>query len=255
MASVGPGRYVVVVIHVGGTKLSNVKLVLQREPRTGKTWFPTGSVTANEEPVDAAVHELHEETGLALTPEDLTLLSDAPVRVALTDGQQLVYVYSASVPVLFATSHLRTLAQLEQAVTTQSTINPDGSYVVPETLDIGGLNLTPAQTGLLPFVKHKSELLRFGYVTQWKTFRRAVYTHQPLFHDDTAIPRWFFMYPRFLSVDVGPVWRLIRGYINLLCGETPTDLRLGTPMPTRNLAGLPVTLTVTQRKAAINSPY
>jgi 8-oxo-dGTP pyrophosphatase MutT (NUDIX family) len=83
MAFVGPGRYVVVVLHVGETKLSDVKLVLQREPRTGKTWFPTGSVTANEEPADAAVRELREETGLILTPHDLTLLSDALVRVAL----------------------------------------------------------------------------------------------------------------------------------------------------------------------------
>jgi hypothetical protein len=48
MASTGHGRYVVVVIHVGGTKMSNVKLVLQIEPRTGKTWFPAGSVAANE---------------------------------------------------------------------------------------------------------------------------------------------------------------------------------------------------------------
>jgi ADP-ribose pyrophosphatase YjhB (NUDIX family) len=118
--------------------------VLQREPRNGKTWFPAGSVTANGEHVDAPVRELHEETGLTLTPDDLTLLSDAPVRVALPEGQQLVYVYSASVPVPFVTSHLRTPAQLEQAVTAQSTIYPDGSYVVPETLYIGGLNLTPA---------------------------------------------------------------------------------------------------------------
>jgi ADP-ribose pyrophosphatase YjhB (NUDIX family) len=229
--------------------------VLQHEPRTGKTWFPAGSVTINEEPVDVAVRELHEETGLTLTPDDLTLLSDAPVRVALPEGQHLVYVYSASVSVLFSTSHLRTPAQLEQAVTTESTINPDGSYVVPETLDIGGLTLTPAQKGLLPVVKHTSELLHFGYVTQWETFRRAVYTHQPLVHDDTTIPRQFFMYPRFSSVDVGHVWLLVRGYINQLCGETPTDLRVGTPMPTRDLAGLPVTLTETQGKAAINPPY
>jgi ADP-ribose pyrophosphatase YjhB (NUDIX family) len=144
MASVGPGRYVVVVLHVGGTKLSNIKLVLQREPRTGKTWFPAGSFTANEEHVDAAVRELRDETGLILTADDLMLLSDAHVRVALPAGQHLVYVYSAFVPVPYVTSHLRTLAQLEQVVTAQSTINPDGSYVVPETLDIGGLNLTPA---------------------------------------------------------------------------------------------------------------
>jgi 8-oxo-dGTP pyrophosphatase MutT (NUDIX family) len=90
MASVGSGRYVVVVIHVGGTKLSNVKLVLQREPRTGKTWFLAGSVTPNEELVDVDVRELHEEAGLTLTPDDLTLLSDAHVRVALPEGQQLV---------------------------------------------------------------------------------------------------------------------------------------------------------------------
>jgi hypothetical protein len=150
---------------------------------------------------------------------------------------------------------LRTLAQLEQVVTTQSTINPDGSYVVPETLDIGGLNLTPAKTGLLHAVKHKSELLHFSYVTQWETFRRAVYTSQALFHDDTTIPRQFFMYPRFSLVDSDHVWLLISGYINQLCCETPTDLRVGMPMPTRNLAGLRVTLTETQRKTAINSPF
>jgi 8-oxo-dGTP pyrophosphatase MutT (NUDIX family) len=213
MASLGPGRYVVVVIHVGGTKLSNVKLVLQREPRTGKTWFPAGSVRANEEPIDAAVRELHEETGLTLTPDDLTLLSDAHVRVALPEGQQLLYVYSASIHVPFVTSHLRTPAQLEQADTAQSTINPDGSYVVPEALDIRGLNITPAKTGFLPAAKHESELLHFGYVTQWETFRRAVYTLHALFHDDTTIPRQFFRYPRFSSVDSGHVWLLIRGYI------------------------------------------
>jgi hypothetical protein len=182
------------------------------------------------------------------------MLSDTHVRVALHEGQQLVYVYSASVHVPYVTSHLRTHAKLEHVVTSHSTINPDGSYVVPETLDIGGLNLTPAKTGLLPAMKQKSELLHFGYVTQWETFRRAVYTSQALFHDDTTIPKQFFMYPRFSSVDSGHVWLLIRGYINQ-CGETPTDLRVGMPMPTSNLAGLTVILTETQRKAAINSPF
>jgi hypothetical protein len=104
-------------------------------------------------------------------------------------------------------------------------------------------------------MKHKRELLHSGYVTQWETFRRAVYSSRALFHDDTTIPRHLFMYPRFSSVDSGHVWLLIRGYINQLCGETPTDLRVGIPMPTRNLAGLRVTLTETQRKTAINSPF
>jgi hypothetical protein len=62
------------------------------------------------------------------------------------------------------------------------------------------------------------------------------------------------MYPRFSSVDFGTVWLLICGYINELCGQTPTDLRMGDLVPTTNFASLPVTLTETQRKAAINSP-
>jgi 8-oxo-dGTP pyrophosphatase MutT (NUDIX family) len=78
MASVGLGHYVVVVLHVGGSKASDIKLVLQREPRTGKTWFLAGSILPIEELVDVDIRELLEETGLALTLGDLTMLSDAP---------------------------------------------------------------------------------------------------------------------------------------------------------------------------------
>jgi 8-oxo-dGTP pyrophosphatase MutT (NUDIX family) len=144
MASLGPGHYVVFIIHVGGIKPSDLKLVLQREPRYGKTWFLAVSVLPNEEHVDAVVRELHEETGLVLTPDDLTLLSGEPVIVTLPQGRQLVYVYSASIPFLFATNSLRTPAQVEQAVLAQSTVNPDGTYVVPDTINIDGLTLTPA---------------------------------------------------------------------------------------------------------------
>jgi hypothetical protein len=48
---------------------------------------------------------------------------------------------------------------------------------------------------------------------------------------------------------------LIKGYINHLCGETPTDLRMGVPAPTTNSVGLSVTLIETPRKAAINSKF
>jgi hypothetical protein len=134
------------------------------------------------------------------------MLTDAPVRVAILEGhRQLVYVFSTSVAVPYVTTHLRTPAQLEQVVTAQSTINPNGSYVVPETIDIDGLSLTPAKQGLLPVLKRKYELLHFGYVTQWETFRRVVYTHQVLCHDDTSIPRQFLMHPRFAYVNSGRV--------------------------------------------------
>jgi hypothetical protein len=48
---------------------------------------------------------------------------------------------------------------------------------------------------------------------------------------------------------------LIPGYIKELCGLTPTDLRTRVHAPTTNFAGLPVTLTETRRKAAINSKF
>jgi hypothetical protein len=47
---------VVVVLHVCGSKASDIKIVLQRELRTGKTWFPAGSILPNEERVDDVVN-------------------------------------------------------------------------------------------------------------------------------------------------------------------------------------------------------
>jgi hypothetical protein len=42
MAFLGLGKEVVVVLTFGGSKASSIKLVLQRAPRTCKTWFPAG---------------------------------------------------------------------------------------------------------------------------------------------------------------------------------------------------------------------
>jgi hypothetical protein len=61
-------------------------------------------------------------------------------------------------------------------------------------------------------------------------------------------------FARFEVGDYGHVWMLIKDYINQLCGETPTDLRMGVPAPTMNFVGLSVTLTETHRKAGINAP-
>jgi 8-oxo-dGTP pyrophosphatase MutT (NUDIX family) len=79
MACVGHGNYMVVVLSVGGSKASHIKLVLQRESRIGKTWFFAGLILPNKEHVDVAIRELHEEAGLKLTRDDLTLMSNNPV--------------------------------------------------------------------------------------------------------------------------------------------------------------------------------
>jgi hypothetical protein len=84
MVVVGLGNNVVAVVPVGGSKASsNIKLVIQREPRYGKTWFLANSILPNEEPIDVASHDLFKEVGLTSTVDDLTLFSSNPIRVPL----------------------------------------------------------------------------------------------------------------------------------------------------------------------------
>jgi 8-oxo-dGTP pyrophosphatase MutT (NUDIX family) len=177
MAFIGPDNYVVVVVTVGGSKALDIKLVLQREPRIGETWFHAGSISHYEEHVDAVVRELREETGLTLTSDDLTLLSNNPVRVSLHEGQHwLVYVFSAYVPVPFVPTNIRTPTKLVQVVTTQSAIKLYGTYVVLATIDIDGLSLTSTKNGRLDVIRY-FELLHFGNVGQLETFRQALTTN------------------------------------------------------------------------------
>jgi hypothetical protein len=66
----------------------------------------------------------------------------------------------------------------------------------------------------------------------------------------------FPFYSRFSADDTRPLWTLVRGHINRVCGETPTNLRMGVPAPTNCFVGLlSVTLTQPQRKAASKSRY
>jgi ADP-ribose pyrophosphatase YjhB (NUDIX family) len=233
MVSLGSRNYVVFKLPIGGTKISNIKVVLQREPRTGITWFSIRFVLPNKEPVDAAVHELFEETCLTLTIDDFTMLSNKPVRVSLPKGKhELVYVYSAYVPVSNVMPNLRTPAKVSQDATTQSTISPNGTYVVPKSIDIDGLSLTPSKTELLPHAQRRFQLLHFGYVTQLEAFRGVVISKQMFSNEDTSLPRLLLLWPRFTHGDSGFVRMLIKRYIYLLCGETPTDLRMGVPAPT-----------------------
>jgi 8-oxo-dGTP pyrophosphatase MutT (NUDIX family) len=124
-----------------------------------------GSILRKEEHVDAAVRDLFEETGLTLTVDDFTLMSGNHLRVPLLAGKcKLVHVFSASVHVSYVKANMRTRAQVEQAGAAQSTIHHDATYVVPTTIDIDGLSLTPSESGLLKEAQREHELLHFGYV-------------------------------------------------------------------------------------------
>jgi hypothetical protein len=63
-------------------------------------------------------------------------------------------------------TNIRTHVKLIQVVTTQSTVNPDGTYVVRATIDIDGLSFWPSKTGQLLDVIQNFELLHFGYAAQ-----------------------------------------------------------------------------------------
>jgi hypothetical protein len=49
--------------------------VLEREPRSRKTWFLAGSPLHNEEPVVATVREVFEDSGFTVTVDNLTNLT------------------------------------------------------------------------------------------------------------------------------------------------------------------------------------
>jgi hypothetical protein len=85
-------------------------------------------------------------------------------------------------------ANIRTHAKLVQAcaATAQSTINHDGTYIAPATIDIHGLSLTPTKIGLLHAIIRKFELLYFDYVARRKTFRRAVTTNHLLCHETVS---------------------------------------------------------------------
>jgi hypothetical protein len=138
------------------------------------------------------------------------LLGNNPERVLLPKGKyQVVYVFSAFVPVPFVAANIRTHAKLVQAITAQSTNNPYVNYVVSATIDIDGLSVKPTKIWLLLAIIRRFDLLHFGYLAQWETFRRAVTTHQLLCHENTSLPRHFLFYSRFSTVDSGHVWMLI----------------------------------------------
>jgi hypothetical protein len=101
----------------------------------------------------------------------------------------------------------------------------------------------------------KYDLLHFGYVAQWESFRGDVISRQVFLQEESSLPKQLFFHPRFTASDCGRMWMLIKGYINQLCGETPSCLRMGVPAPKANFVGMSVTETETQRKAAINAPY
>jgi 8-oxo-dGTP pyrophosphatase MutT (NUDIX family) len=121
------GNNVLVVYHVGGLKASYIKLVLQRKPRIGKTWFLSGYVLPNEGHVDAAVRELFEEIGFTLTADDLAA-SPSECRYLLPSTSSSTFFWQ----VPYVIENMRTHAKVEHTVTAQSAIHPDGTYVVPK---------------------------------------------------------------------------------------------------------------------------
>jgi hypothetical protein len=119
-----------------------------------------------------------------------------------------------------------------------------------------GLFITPSKSGsLVKETQRKFEQLQFGCVAEREGFRGVVISKHRFSHDDTSLPRQLVFFTRFMDADYGPVWMLIKDYINQLCRETPTHLRIGGPTPKTNFKGLEVTLTKTQCKVALNAAY
>ncbi|WP_244615670.1 NUDIX hydrolase [Stackebrandtia albiflava] len=75
--------------------LDGSRLLMLRQP-PGHGWgLPAGLLERGERPVDGAVRELHEETGIALTPEDVE--PAAPNAVVHTYGRWVDTVFTARI--------------------------------------------------------------------------------------------------------------------------------------------------------------
>jgi hypothetical protein len=84
---------------------------------------------------------------------------------------------------------MRTHAKVEPLVTAQSTVHRDDSYVVPTTVDIEGLCLTPFKIGLVREAQRKYEMLHFVYVARWESFRGAAISRHLFLHEDLSLPK------------------------------------------------------------------
>jgi 8-oxo-dGTP diphosphatase len=72
------------------------RLLLLRQP-PGRAWsLPAGLLKRNEHPALAAVRELHEETGIRLTRDDIAAMQ--PWAVVHTNGRWIDLVFEARVP-------------------------------------------------------------------------------------------------------------------------------------------------------------
>jgi hypothetical protein len=109
----------------------------------------------------------------------------------------LVGAFSRLVHVPYATPNLRALAKVEKVVTAHF----DGTYTVPSILDIDGLSLTQSKIGIERETQRKYELLHFGNVAQWESFRGAVTSRHLFLHEDQSLPMQPFFHPRFIAAD------------------------------------------------------
>jgi hypothetical protein len=71
---------------------------------------------------------------------------------------------------------------------------------------------TPSKVGLVKETQFTYELLHFGYVGQWESFRGALTSRQLFLHEDTSLPKQLFVFPRFIAIDSGHLWMSIKCY-------------------------------------------
>jgi 8-oxo-dGTP pyrophosphatase MutT (NUDIX family) len=71
----------------------NHRVLLAKSAETGKWMIPGGSVDPYEHPADAAVREMHEETGLLVKPTNIIGVYGGPeLHVKYPNGDEVVYI-------------------------------------------------------------------------------------------------------------------------------------------------------------------
>jgi ADP-ribose pyrophosphatase YjhB (NUDIX family) len=97
-------------------------LLLLRQPRAAGWSLPAGLLQRGERPVDGCVRELHEETGLQLSTDELT--PAVPNAVIHTNGQWVDVVFEARVPASSAVIEVDGLEIIEAAWYSRDSLPP-----------------------------------------------------------------------------------------------------------------------------------
>ena len=151
--------------------------VLLTREKNGSVWWPGGKLEPGETPVDAAIREMEEETGLRLAPTDLVLVSSMPRTETHGAHHNFMIRPDAKLDLHFLKTGIVSRQTAHYLVRAAETAHGDGNNVLPNTPKILSKPFTDP-TLLVDYDpdpnKEPAERISYGVFAKWELFNAAV---------------------------------------------------------------------------------